>query len=106
MSERKISQITKYVKTRKRGLFILLFSVLVGTMLLRGVMQYPTLSAQKREVAELNAQIEYEEQRQKEVEELSKKVDTDEYVSKIASEKLGLVPSNAKIFVDMSDGQQ
>ena len=50
--------------------------------------------------------IEYEQERQKEIEELKGKVNTDEYIEKMASEKLGLIKSNAKVFVDVSGEQQ
>ena len=96
------NQITGYVMGHRRGLTIALFAVLVGSMLLRGVMQYPRINEQKKEIAELNAQIEYEQERQKEVEDLESKVNSDEYIKKIATEKLGLIPANAKIFVDVS----
>ena len=65
-------------------------------------MQYPRINEQKKEIAQLSAQLEYEEERQKEVEDLESKVNSDEYIKKIATEKLGLIPSNAKIFVDVS----
>lgn len=69
-------------------------------------MQYPRLGEQKREISDLNAQIDYETERRKEVEDLKGKVNSDEYIKKIATEKLGLIPSNAKIFVDVSGEQQ
>lgn len=96
------SKIVGYVRTHKRGLFLLVLAALVGTMLLRGVMQEPAKRAQRDEIASLNNQIEYETERQKEVENLKDKVDSDEYIRKIATERLGLIPSNAKIFVDVS----
>ena len=68
-------------------------------------MQYPRLSEQKNEIAALNAQLDYEAERQKEVKDLSTKVDSDEYIRKIATEKLGLIPNNAKIFIDVSGEQ-
>ena len=106
MPENTGNKVTEYVRNHKKGLLLLVLLLLVGTMLLRGVMPYPTLHAQQKEIANLNSQIDYETQRQKEVEELSKKVDSDEYVAKIATEKLGLIPSNAKMFIDVSDEQQ
>ena len=96
------NKVAGYISDHKRGLTIVLFTVFVGSMLLRGVMQYPRINEQKKEIAELNAQIEYEEERQKEVEDLGSKVDSDEYIKKIATEKLGLIPANAKVFVDVS----
>ena len=100
------NQAVNYISAHKRGLIIAVAAVLAGSMLLRGVMQYPRLGEQKKEIAELNSRIEYEEERQKEVEDLESKVNSDEYIKKIATEKLGLIPSNAKVFVDVSGEQQ
>lgn len=41
----------------------------------------------KQEVAKLTNQIEYEQERQKEIEELKGKVNTDEYIEKMAERK-------------------
>ena len=106
MPEESGNKITGFIIKHRKGLFIFVFVLLVGSMLLRGVMQYPTLKAQQKEIANLNNQIEYEQQRQKEVEELSKRVDSDEYIAKIATEKLGLIPGNAKVFIDVSEEPQ
>lgn len=59
-------------------------------MIFKGLMQIPQINASKAEVAKLTNQIEYEQERQKEIEELKGKVNTDEYIEKMASEKLGL----------------
>ncbi len=94
-----------FVKEHKKGIKIFLLIFLIGGMTFRGLMQIPQISAGKAKATELAEQIEYEKERQKEVELLKDKVDTDEYIEKIASEKLGLVKNNAKIFVDVSSGQ-
>lgn len=41
--------------------------------------------------------------RQAEIDDLTKKVNTDEYIERVANEKLGLVKSNATIFYDVSE---
>ena len=99
-------RVVGYVSRHKRGIVIIVLALLIGSMLLRGVMQYPRLGEQKSEIADLNAQIEYETERQSEVKDLKGKVNSDEYIKKIATEKLGLMPNNAKIFVDVSGEQQ
>lgn len=93
-----------YEKNKKAIMFwaVVLAS---GSMLLRGVMQLPQIHKNNKAIASLEEKIEYEGTRQKEIDELKDKVDTDEYIEKIASEKLGLVKSNAKIFIDVSEGQ-
>ena len=96
--------IINFVKEHQKGLKIALLVFLVGGMIFKGLMQIP--HASKAEVAKLTNQIEYEQERQKEIEELKGKVNTDEYIEKMASEKLGLIKSNAKVFVDVSGEQQ
>lgn len=98
--------LVNFVTNHKKGLKILVLVLIVGIMGLRGVMQIPRINAGKQEIARLEKQIEYEEQRQLEVEVLSDRSNTDEYIEKIASERLGLIKSNAKIFIDVSGEQQ
>lgn len=95
-------RIVNFAAEHEKSIKIWIFVLLVGGMVFRGVMQIPQINAGKAEIARLNAQIEYEKERQKEVKELGTKVDSDEYIEKIASEKLGLIKSNAKVFVDVS----
>ena len=90
--------IINFVKEHQKGLKIALLVFLVGGMIFKGLMQIPQINASKAEVAKLTNQIEYEE--------LKGKVNTDEYIEKMASEKLGLIKSNAKVFVDVSGEQQ
>ena len=96
--------IINFVKEHQKGLKIALLVFLVGGMIFKGLMQIPQINASKAEVAKLTNQIEQE--RQKEIEELKGKVNPDEYIEKMASEKLGLIKSNAKVFVDVSGEQQ
>ena len=93
--------IINFVKEHQKGLKIALLVFLVGGMIFKGLMQIPQINASKAEVAKLTNQ-----ERQKEIEELKGKVNTDEYIEKMASEKLGLIKSNAKVFVDVSGEQQ
>ncbi len=106
MIEEYKNKLIEFVQEHKKEIKIALFVLLVGGMAFRGAMQIPQIIAHKAEIARLNSQIEYEKERQKEVVALMTKVDTDEYIEKIASEKLGLIKSNAKVFVDVSVDQQ
>ena len=105
LSEYKDRIIDFAIKHKKR-IKIIALVLLVGGMSFKGAMQFPQIRAAKAEIARLNGQIEYEKKRQEEVLELKNKVNSDEYIEKIASERLGLVKSNAKIFVDVSGEQQ
>ena len=53
-------------------------------------------------ISDLEAQIEYEEQRANEVDSLKEIVDSDEYIEKIAREKLGMIRKDEIVFVDIT----
>lgn len=72
-------------------------------MIFRGAIQKPQIDRYEAEIEDLDRKIAEEKERQNEIDDLREKVNTDEYIERIASEKLGLVKSNAKIFVDISD---
>ena len=71
-------------------------------MIIRGIMQQPQILENKEEIARLSEEIDYEKARQEEVENVRESVDTDEYIERIAREKLGMIKANEKIFVDVS----
>lgn len=94
--------IMSFMTRNKKKLIFWAFVIIVFSMIFKGIMQQPQIYANKQKIAQLNEQIEYEKTRQAEIDELSQKVNTDEYIEKVAREKLGLVESNAKIFIDVS----
>lgn len=96
------NKIVNFLGIHKIGIKIWIFIILVAAMTFKGLMQIPQILEGKKEIARLTEQIEYEKERQQEIIELKDKVNSDEYIEKIASEKLGLIKSNAKIFVDVS----
>lgn len=91
-------------KTRKRKLkmstIVILLVVLV--MLIRGVMYQPQITDNYDKISELKAQIEYEQQRANEVDALKENVDSDEYIEKIAREKLGMIRKDEIVFIDIT----
>lgn len=89
-------------KVNRRKLCVAMLLCVIGVMLFRGVMQIPQIIDNKNQAEQLKQQIAYEKERQKEIDELKAKTDTDEYIKKVATEKLGLVQKNAKIFIDTS----
>lgn len=91
-----------FQKANKKKICVALMLCVISVMVFRGLMQLPQIMENKELARELTEQIEYEKERQKEIGELKTKVDTDEYIEKVATEKLGLVKKNAKIFVDTS----
>lgn len=90
-------------KDKKAAVLRVLFIALLCFMVVRGVMQQPQITKNKAQIAQLQEQISYEEKRMEEVDSLKSKVNTDEYIEKVAREKLGLVKANEKIFVDAAD---
>lgn len=92
-----------FMAIHKRGILFWVVILASGGMILKGAMQRPQIKQYKAEIAELETKIQEERNRQAEIDDLKTKVNTDEYIEKIASEKLGLVKSNAKIFIDVSD---
>lgn len=98
-----IKRIAQYLRKNKPKLMFFAVVILAGGMLFKGLMQIPQIKESQREIAHLNDLIKYEHIRQAEADELRSKVDTDEYIEKIAKDKLGLVKNNAKIFIDMSE---
>ena len=94
--------ILSFVTKNKKMLMLWGFFIVMFSMIFKGIMQQPQIYANKQKIAKLEKQIAYEKTRQEEIDELIKKVNTDEYIEKIAGEKLGLVKNNAKIFVDVA----
>ena len=94
--------ILSFVSKHKSRIVFWGFVLIVFSMVFKGVMQMPQIRANRLRAENLRKQISYEETRQLEIDELSEKVNTDEYIEKVAREKLGLEKNNSKIFVDVS----
>lgn len=65
-------------------------------------MLQPQITENYDKISELEAQIEYEQQRADEVDELKENVDSDEYIEKIAREKLGMIRKDEIMFIDIT----
>ena len=96
------SLIIMFCRRHKRSLIIWAVVLVSAGMVFKGVMQYPQINSNRKQTAAYEQKAEIERSRQEEIDDLSTKVNTDEYIERIASEKLGLVKSNAKIFKDIS----
>ena len=94
---------TGFFEKNIRKIIACVVVLLSFAMIFKGLMQIPQIRRSEAYIKELNDRIEYEGIRQNEIEELKDKVDTDEYIEKIAGEKLGLVKNNARIFIDVSE---
>lgn len=71
-------------------------------MIVKGIMQQPKISACAGKIEQTKESIEYENRRIEEINEVMNKVGTDEYIEKIAREKLGMIKSDEIVFVDIS----
>lgn len=72
------------------------------TMIAKGIMLQPAIAANRVQAAQLRDNIEYENQRIAEIDSMTEKVGTDEYIEKIAREKLGMIKADEIVFVDIS----
>ena len=91
-------QLTRKEKRIVTGIFL----IAVAAMLIKGVMQQPQILKNTDKIAELEQKIEYENKRIEEIDALREKVDTDEYIEKVAREKLGLIKNDEIVFIDIS----
>ncbi len=82
---------------------LIALTVLVSVvMLIKGFMLQPAISASSVRAEALRADIEYENQRIEEINAMMEKVGTDEYIEKVAREKLGMIKADEIVFVDIS----
>lgn len=78
------------------------FAFAFSFMIVKGALKQPQITQNEAVIAELKEKIEYEKKRTEEVEELKTKVDTDEYIEKVAREKLGMIKRDEIVFIDIS----
>lgn len=76
------------------AVIVLLSAVIIG----HGMTLQESNRAYKAQEAELQAQLDAESERSKEIDELKDYVGTDEYIEGVAKEKLGLVRENEILF--------
>lgn len=94
--------------TKKRSLKLttaILFAVVLF-FIVKGVSLQPQITGNYDKIAELEAQIEYEQQRANEVDAMKESVDTDEYIEKIAREKLNMIKKDEIVFIDITGEEE
>lgn len=96
----------KIFRNKKISIPTLVVSVVIAFFLIKGIMLQPEITRNKEEIDSLNTQIAEQQEKLKELEQLAEKVDTDEYIEKVAREKLGLIKENEIIFIDISGNKQ
>ena len=77
--------------------------MLVGVMSVQIVSAYSRNQSYQAQEEELEAQLESEKARKKELEEYKKYVNTKEYIEQVAKAKLGLVYPNEVIYKEKED---
>lgn len=97
-----IKIILTYAKQNDKKIKILFLILICCFMVVRGIMQQPEILENKAEIARLQEEIEYEKSRQEDVEKMRENIETDEYIERIARDKLGMMKQNEKVFIDAS----
>ena len=77
-------------------------SLIVAFLLIKGIVQQPEITKNKEEIQNLNTKIAEQQATNDEIKDMMGKVDTDEYIEKVAREKLDLVKENEIIFIDVA----
>ena len=96
------NKVISYAGENKTKLKVLALVIICGIMIIKGIMQQPEILKNKEEISQLKEEIKYEEKRQEEVETMRENVETDEYIERIARDKLGMMKQNEKVFIDAS----
>ena len=81
---------------------IIITAVISVTMVVKGIMLQPAIAANEDMAAKIRENIEYENQRISEIDAMMEEVGTDEYIEKVAREKLGMIKADEIVFVDIS----
>ncbi len=70
---------------------------------IQGIGKQPSIIENKQTISELETKIAEEKERQAEVDDMRENMDTDEYIEKIARDRLGMVKSDEIVFVDVAE---
>lgn len=97
------NKIVDFYTRHSRGIIMAVVLCMSGWFIVNGLMQMPAINENRQKTAKVEKKTEEEKELQAEIDDLTTKVNTDEYIERIASEKLGLVKSNATIFYDISE---
>ena len=81
---------------------VVITAVVSVTMVVKGIMLQPAIAANEEMAAKIRESIEYENQRISEIDAMMEEVGTDEYIEKVAREKLGMIKADEIVFVDIS----
>lgn len=100
--KRKINMIKTKFKMNILVCLVVITVIASVTMVIKGVILQPIVSANYEKAEQLDYEIACENQRIEEINLMTEKVGTDEYIEKIAREKLGMIRSDEIVFIDIS----
>lgn len=86
-----------------KGFKIICLAVIVVYVAITVYSQHGTIKESKRILENYNEDIKEQEEIALEIEEEKSKIGTDEYVEKVARDKLGMCKEDEKIFIDGKD---
>lgn len=81
---------------------VVLVAAAAAFMLIKGAMLQPEIIKNQDTIAELEAQKTYEQKRGEEIDNMKQNVNSDEYIEKIAREKLGMIRKDEILFIDVN----
>lgn len=93
------------IKLKNATSVAVLCGVVALVTIIRGICIQPDINDNKQVIAELEAKIESEKEYQAEVDRLKENTDSDEYIEKIARDRLGMVKSDEILFIDVAEKQ-
>lgn len=74
-------------------------------MIVQGIAVQPDINENREAIEVLKSEIEAEKEKKAEVERLSQNADSDEYIEKVARDRLGMVKKDEIVFIDVSEKQ-
>ncbi len=77
-------------------------AIIAVVMIGKGISVAPIIDANSKSAEKLSEDIAKEQSRIEEIESISSMVGTDEFIEKIAREKLGMIKANEIVFIDIS----
>lgn len=81
---------------------VIITAVASISMVVKGIVLQPIVSANYEKAEQLDYDISCENQRIEEINRMTEAVGTDEYIEKVAREKLGMIRSDEIVFIDIS----
>ena len=74
-------------------------------MIAQGIAVQPEINENKNTIETLNTEIANANEAKAEVERMSENADSDEYIEKIARDRLGMIKKDEIVFIDVSEKQ-